>query len=119
MVLIFGSGTNSTRIRRINERGTNLRVLSLAENIGDGVLIHQIKCDLPHGLFEYCIESTIGEQISARTARRHFQLAARFYKSEAAVEFAALPVEEQQAQMNGEADDSVFIAAVKRFLTMD
>ncbi len=101
------------------ERRKREDLLFEAQKIIDGVLCHQIKNEQPHGMFEKRITEVFGHLFTVRTARRYMKLALRFYKSEAAAEFAALPVEEQQAQLNGEADNSVFIKAVEKFLRLD
>lgn len=116
---IFGKEINRATVNRIKNKRRATQVELTAEHIATGVMLRQVKFNMPHGQFEPWVLDNLQGSLSLRTANRHYQLALCFYKSAAAAEFAALPVEEQQAQLNGEADDTVLINAIAEFLGLD
>lgn len=116
---IFRQPINETAVKRVQQRKRTTLTEKLAENIRVGVMLRQSKSTIAHGMYKDWFEKNLADSLSARTSRRYYQLALRFYRSEAAAEFAALPAEVQQAQLNGESDNSVFLAAVEDFLGMD
>lgn len=100
----------------LNNRYTRIEVVS--ESIRKGVFLCQVKNSLKHGEFGKWVDENFGNYVSERSTRNYMKLASKFLDSEAAGDFLALGLDEQQAELFGD-DDGVFMAAVEKFLRMD
>jgi hypothetical protein len=110
---------NRTALTKVSNRNSVNHVQMTAEHIQEGLMMLQLKAQTPHGLFEHVFNENFGKRYAVRTGRRYMALTLRFYKSDAAKEFMALPMETRHAQINNEGDRSIFISAIVHFLRKD
>lgn len=87
-----------------------------AAEIRTGVLLSRARMAMPHGTFTRWVRENCAGRFSVRMGQRCRRTAEEFLTSAAAAEFMRLPEAERAAQLSGDGEDGVFMAAVAAFV---
>ena len=101
---------------RLLVRAARSGAAQAAAEIRTGVLLSRARMALPHGTYTRWVHENCAGRFGVRMGQRCRRTAEEFLTSAAAAVFMRLPEAERAAQLSGDGEDGVFMAAVAAFV---